>query len=195
MRVNEIFYSLQGEGRWAGTPAIFIRLAGCNLHCNFCDTNHQPFTEMADREIIAAIAEFPAHHVVITGGEPTLQLTCAFLKKLHTKGYFIQIETNGTTRLPYGAIHFVDWITCSPKTDDMPIIQRIDEVKVVYEEGYDVSSKLNIPLTYSGCRYLQPCDRHNAETNAANLRATIEYIKTHPQWKLSLQTQKILDVR
>lgn len=195
MRVNEIFYSLQGEGRWAGTPAIFIRLSGCNLKCDFCDTNHQPYAEMSDREIIDTIAQYKARHVVITGGEPTMQLTRAFLKKLHDIGYFVQIETNGTRRLPRDAERFIDWITCSPKTDNHPAIQRIDEIKVVYEEGQDVSLKLNIPLTFSNCRYLQPCDRHDPDLNAANLNATIEYIKTHPQWKLSLQTQKIIDVR
>ena len=74
MRVNEIFYSIQGEGRYTGTPAIFIRLAGCNLRCNFCDTEHQPYQDLTEEEIMRQIADFPADHVVITGGEPMLQM-------------------------------------------------------------------------------------------------------------------------
>lgn len=75
MRVNEIFYSIQGEGRYTGTPAIFIRLAGCNLRCNFCDTEHQPYQDLTEEEIMRQIADFPASHIVITGGEPMLQIT------------------------------------------------------------------------------------------------------------------------
>ena len=75
MRVNEIFYSIQGEGRYTGTPAIFIRLAGCNLRCDFCDTEHQPYQDLTEEEIMRQIADFPTSHVVITGGEPMLQIT------------------------------------------------------------------------------------------------------------------------
>ena len=70
MRINEIFYSIQGEGHFAGTPAVFVRFSGCNLACVFCDTKHQSFTEMTEDEIIAKVSQYPTHHVVITGGEP-----------------------------------------------------------------------------------------------------------------------------
>ena len=96
MRVNEIFYSIQGEGRYTGTPAVFIRLAGCNLRCDFCDTEHQPYQDLTEEEIMRQIADFPADHVVITGGEPMLQLTLSFINHLHSAGKFVQIETNGT---------------------------------------------------------------------------------------------------
>ena len=80
MKVNEIFYSLQGEGVFTGAAAIFVRLAGCNLHCDFCDTKHEDYTIFTEEEIVKAISDYPAKHVVITGGEPTLQLTTDCMK-------------------------------------------------------------------------------------------------------------------
>lgn len=193
MRVNEIFYSIQGEGRFTGTPAIFIRLAGCNLRCDFCDTEHQPYKDLTEAEIVRQIANFPASHVVITGGEPMLWLTLSLIDRLHRKGKFIQVETNGT--IPIKDILPIDWITCSPKFDFCPHaelkIQRIDELKVVYQ-GQDMSAYDSIEAKEY---YLQPCDFRDEARNAENLAATINYIKIHPKWKLSLQTQKILSVR
>lgn len=194
MKINEIFYSIQGEGRWAGTPAIFIRFSGCNLNCDFCDTKHQEYKEYSIDEIMQEIASYPSKYVVLTGGEPTLQITEEFLKTLRVNGKHIQIETNGINRLPYGLIHLIDWVTCSPKFGIIPKIQRIDELKVVYE-GQDVSKYNSLEIVYNTCRYLQPCDRHSPEINQENLNSVINFIKKNPQWKLSLQTQKILDVQ
>ncbi len=115
MRVNEIFYSLQGEGRFTGTAAIFIRLSGCNLRCSFCDPRHDDYTLYTENDIVAAIASYPARHVVITGGEPTLQLTRLLVDKLHEAGKFVQIETNGSIALEPDVVAAIDWITCSPK--------------------------------------------------------------------------------
>ena len=113
MRVNEIFYSIQGEGHYTGTPAVFVRLAGCNLNCWFCDTEFHSFTEMSEDEIVAEASQYPSRYMVITGGEPTLQLTASLTSKLHAIGFYIMLETNGTQPLPEGCA--VDWITCSPK--------------------------------------------------------------------------------
>lgn len=115
MRVNEIFYSLQGEGHFTGTPAIFVRLSGCNLNCDFCDTDHVSSSDMPEEEIVKRVNDFPAAHVVITGGEPTLQLTASLVDKLHDAGKFVQIETNGTRLLDPSLADKIDWITCSPK--------------------------------------------------------------------------------
>ena len=82
MRINEIFYSLQGEGAFTGTPSIFIRFSGCNLKCDFCDTIHQPYKEMTMKEIIEEIKKYPAKHIVLTGGEPTMQVTDEFLAQI-----------------------------------------------------------------------------------------------------------------
>lgn len=194
MRVNEIFYSLQGEGRWTGTPAIFIRLSGCNLKCDFCDTRHLDYKEYTIDEILREIARYaPCRHIVITGGEPGMQLTEDFVERLRSHGYFVAIETNGTYMLPFN----VDWVTCSPKFEfclHAEIkLDRIDELKVVYRgSGQDMSKYNDIEaIEY----YLQPCDVGNPSENRRIISESVEFIKKNPKWKLSLQTQKILGVR
>ena len=112
MRVNEIFYSLQGEGYYSGTPAVFVRLSGCNLRCPFCDTRHESGREMSEKEIVEAVGQYPARHVVVTGGEPALQLTESLVDALHAVGRYVAVETNGTHPLPDN----VDWVTLSPKS-------------------------------------------------------------------------------
>lgn len=190
MRVNEIFYSLQGEGYYTGTPAVFIRFSGCNLKCGFCDTEHADFIEMTENEIVEKVSGFPASHVVITGGEPTLQLTPALVEQLHGIGKYVQIETNGTNVIPeeWG----VDWITCSPKNAEVRL-KRIDELKVVYVDKSQDMSRYD----KFGARVLclQPCDTKNVELNSAILKGAIDYCLHHPAWRLSLQTHKIIDVR
>ena len=196
MKVNEIFYSLQGEGRFTGTPAVFVRLSGCNLKCDFCDTEHLLHDEMSEEDIVAAVAQYPCEHVVITGGEPTLQLTASLVCELQNLGKFVQIETNGTKEIGKDLYACIDWITCSPKYQPLKI-ERIDELKVVYEVGKDMTEAEEIAEYYDNIQdlYLQPCDTHDESKNAANIKATVEYIKQNPIWKLSLQTQKILNVR
>ena len=201
MKVNEIFYSLQGEGRYTGTAAVFVRLSGCNARCPFCDTNHQEGKQMTEREILQSISHYPARHIVITGGEPTMQLTPAFTEMLHKAGYYIQIETNGSLALPDGCD--IDWITCSPK--DMPIkIQRIDEVKVLFNiADSNNADRIKRYGDIKAQEYrLQPLDASMtmqgndlAEQNKRNLEATIQFILDNPKWKLSLQTHKIINVR
>ncbi len=188
-KVNEIFYSLQGEGRHAGTPAVFVRLSGCNMRCAFCDTQHQTGTQMTAEEIVAAIAEYPARTVIITGGEPTLQLDAELTDALHNAGYSIHLETNGTLPLQEGVT--VDWLTCSPKEGGDLQIQRIDELKVVFW-GQDLGAMQGIQAKE---RSLQPLDTGNADRNKEILQQTIDYILKNPVWKLSLQTHKILNVR
>lgn len=194
MRINEIFYSIQGEGRWSGTPAIFIRLSGCNLKCDFCDTKHQPYNEYTEEEIMREIAKHaPCKRIVITGGEPGLQLTQKFIDNLVDNGYYVAVETNGTRRLPFD----IQWVTCSPKFEFYPnavvCLDWIDELKVIYRgNGQDISKYDTIKATEY---YLQPCDTGNPTENKRIVAETIEFIKKNPKWKLSLQTQKILNVR
>lgn len=199
MKVNEIFYSLQGEGFNTGTPAIFVRLSGCNLDCPFCDTDHISGKEMTEGEIIEEVSRYKASLVVITGGEPALQLTESLVEMLHLLGKTVAVETNGTVELPKN----VDWITLSPKDAFLgekakPVLKYADELKVVFGEDMCkdarpcVSTYANINVNH---RFLQPCDTGDASKNAEIIQKTIDYCKEHPEWRLSLQTHKILNIR
>lgn len=202
MKVNEIFYSLQGEGHYTGTPAVFVRLSGCNLRCWFCDTDFQQGREMSEAEVVAEVLRYPTRYVVITGGEPTLQLTASLVDSLHHEGRYVMLETNGTHPLPAGCD--VDWITCSPKLAEAgegqmrqihPIrLARIDELKVVFEDSPTQPMAAYTEIAASEYR-LQPCDVSDPVRRQEILSATLDYILSHPQWKLSLQTHKILNVR
>ncbi|MBR5069224.1 MAG: radical SAM protein [Bacteroidales bacterium] len=201
MKINEIFYSLQGEGHYTGTPAVFVRFAGCNLRCWFCDTNFETGLEMSEDEIVSKVLKYPTRYVVITGGEPTLQLSASLCDKLHAHGRYLMMETNGTRPLPEGCL--VDWITCSPKLSNIvkekrelvPLsIGHIDELKVVFEDSESQDIALYEEIPASEYR-LQPCDMQDPQRNQEIIDKTINYILQHPQWKLSLQTHKILGVR
>ena len=195
-RVNEIFYSLQGEGFWTGTPMVFLRFSGCNLKCPFCDTDHSGFREMDAAEIVDAVirAGGDCHRVCVTGGEPSLQLDSVLVEALHGAGFRIHVETNGTRSLPEG----VDWVTLSPKSDvkDLKgdgtvVLKRADEVKVVYEDGVE-EKWAAYPADW---HFLQPCDTGNEAKNKAVMAETIDHIKRHPCWRLSLQTHKLMNIR
>lgn len=179
-KVNEIFYSLQGEGFYTGTPAVFLRLSGCNRNCPFCDTDFGDFIEMTASAIAAACAAFPSRHLVATGGEPLLQLDSDLLRALKAHGFYVQVETNGSLPIPPE----VDWVTCSPK--DAPwAVNRVDELKVVFQ-GNDVEY---LPAMFGTPHlFLQPC-------SGENIPETVSYIMAHPRWRLSLQTHKILNIR
>lgn len=178
-KINEIFYSLQGEGFHTGTPALFIRFSGCNLKCSFCDTKHEEGEWMSDEDIVAKAKECPAKMVVLTGGEPSLWIDEAFVEKLHQAGKYVCIETNGTHPIPDS----LDWITCSPKGTPV-VLTRIDEVKVVYTGDEDVEPYLTLPAQV---HFLQPC-------SCKNTQEVVAYIQEHPQWRLSLQTHKWIGI-
>lgn len=178
-KINEIFYSLQGEGFHTGTPALFIRFSGCNLKCSFCDTKHEEGEWMSDEDIVAKAKECPAKMVVLTGGEPSLWIDEAFVETLHQAGKYVCIETNGTHPIPDS----LDWITCSPKGAPV-VLTRIDEVKVVYTGDEDVEPYLTLPAQV---HFLQPC-------SCKNTQEVVAYIQEHPQWRLSLQTHKWIGI-
>lgn len=189
-----MFYSVQGEGFHTGTPAVFVRLAGCNLKCPFCDTKHQQGKEMAEEEIVDFASQYPARLVVITGGEPALQLTASLVDKLQKSGKFVAVETNGTHILPNN----IDWITVSPKETYVGkagkvVIKGADEVKVVF----DAKTKIEDPTfgIQANHYYAQPCDTGFIATNQENIDFCINFVKNNPSWKISLQTQKILNVQ
>ena len=179
-KINEIFYSLQGEGYHTGTPAVFVRFSGCNLKCSFCDTQHEEGTLMTDDEIIAEVSKYPAATVILTGGEPSHWIDDALVHRLHEAGQYVCIETNGTRPLPAS----IDWVTCSPKQGARLAITRMDEVKVVYE-GQDISIYERLSAEHF---FLQPCSCYNTAL-------TVDCVMRHPKWRLSLQTHKLIDIR
>ena len=214
-RVNNIFYSLQGEGRNTGRAAVFVRFAGCNLRCPFCDTEFDTYTEMTAEEIIAKAASLhPSSStlpsfIVLTGGEPTLQVDEAFVDLLHNAGYEVAMESNGTRPAPQN----LDWLTVSPKArgerQEVRGERMPDELKIVFDEHTDPDeflthlsslhkslSSLLSPLSspHSPLLYLQPCDTGDAQRNEAIIQACVDYIKQHPQWRLSLQTHKLIGI-
>ena len=194
-KVNEIFHSLQGEGYNTGTASVFIRLSGCNLHCAFCDTRHEEGTMMSLPEIVEQVMRYPkAPLIVLTGGEPSLWIDEDFVTGLkQMTGKRIAIETNGTRPLPHG----IDWVTLSPKTGigdsgDLPVVlTHCDELKVVYL-GQDLSQYDNITADH---RYLQPCWVSNESDRKRNMLATVQAVLDHPDWRLSLQTHRILGIQ
>ena len=193
MIINEIFYSLQGEGFFTGTPSLFIRFSGCNLKCNFCDTTHQTGTAMSEEQIAEKAAQCPAKHVVITGGEPSLQLTERLVELLHNAGKFVAVETNGTHPLPPN----VDWITLSPKSPYVHtakaevVLKRCNELKVVFT-GTPLPDFSSIKADH---HFLQPCETTDLAENKRILQSTIAYCLNKPTWRLSLQTHKLIGVR
>lgn len=194
-KINEIFFSLQGEGFHTGTPAVFVRYSGCNLRCAFCDTQHQEGKPMSLQAIIEEINHYPlASLVVLTGGEPSLFIDEAFVEALKLQtGKRIAIETNGTRPLPKN----LDWVTFSPKTgfeggDQEPcVLRECDELKVVYL-GQDLSKYDGIQAAH---RFLQPCFSEDEAERQVNMKACVEAVLQHPGWRLSLQTHRILNIR
>jgi 7-carboxy-7-deazaguanine synthase len=206
--VKEIFYTLQGEGARAGRAAVFLRFSGCNLWsglerdraeavCKFCDTDfigtNADGGKFADAAALAraVFAHWPQSargkpYVVCTGGEPLLQLDAPAIAALHDMGFEIGVETNGTLLPPSG----IDWICVSPKADAPQKLMRGDELKLVYPQaGAD-------PERFAGQDFrnffLQPMD--NADRHA-NTEAATRYCLDHPQWRLSLQTHKLIGIR
>ncbi len=181
-RINEIFYSLQGEGFYTGTPAVFVRFSGCNRTCDFCDTDHFSGVAMTADEILEKVLCYPARHIVLTGGEPTLSLDDTLVTRLKNEGCYLQIETNGTNPVPSG----VDWVTCSPKEGPWNI-DRIDELKVVYQNDPETPARL-ADIFGTDRLFLQPC-------SGMNIPETVEYILANPKWRLSLQTHKLISIQ
>ena len=185
LKVNDIFYSLQGEGVNTGMAVVFVRLAGCNRRCNFCDTDFDAFREMSVDEVIAearsVAGDSNCRRLILTGGEPAMQIDKSLIDALHKQGYKVAIETNGSLPLPGG----IDWITVSPKGET--VLTECDELKCVFIDATTVSDHGIEARHYC----LQPCDVGDEESNKRITAACIDYIKKHPKWRLSLQMHKI----
>ncbi len=208
--VKECFYTLQGEGLNAGRPAVFCRFSGCNLWtgreadrptavCTFCDTDFVGVGpdggKFATAEALAIFVKsrWPANapvdvrpFVVCTGGEPLLQLDEAAVAALHEAGFEVAVETNGTQPAPAG----LDWICVSPKASAPVVLTSGDELKLVYPQP------LAMPERFAGWDFthflLQPMDGPDQARHSA---AALAYCLAHPQWRLSVQTHKVLGIR
>lgn len=205
--VKEIFLTLQGEGAHAGRAAVFCRFSGCNLWtgreedragavCTFCDTDfvgmdgtlggrYATADDLADT-VAAQWTGTGSRYVVLTGGEPLLQVDDALVAALHARGFTIAIETNGTVDPPDG----IDWICVSPKAGANLRIRKGHELKLVYPQDE------NRPEDFAALAFerfsLQPLDGPDIAENTAR---AIEYCLRHPQWRLSVQTHKTLGIR
>ncbi|MBK6781956.1 MAG: 7-carboxy-7-deazaguanine synthase [Gemmatimonadetes bacterium] len=206
--VKEIYYTLQGEGAQTGRAAVFCRFAGCNLWtgreqdrvaavCQFCDTDFvgtdgpgggkfSTAHQLAD----AVAAEWPSGaggrpYVVCTGGEPLLQLDAPLVDALHSKGFEVAVETNGTQHAPPG----VDWICVSPKGSAALTLWRGNELKLVFPQSEVEAAPSAFEHLEFEHFFLQPMDGPSASINTA---AAITYCRQHPRWRLSLQTHKIV---
>lgn len=197
-KINEIFYSLQGEGAHTGCPSVFVRFSGCNKRCFFCDTEHQSGVEMTDEQIIDEVNRYPARWIVLTGGEPSLWIDSEFICRLkRDTDKMIAIETNGSLPIPAE----IDWITVSPKSgmagagDYDLLVARADELKVV-DVGQSLEDYFNLECVTPQTRmFLQPCFTDNEEECRKNIERTISKVLEDPRWTLSLQTHRFLGIR
>ncbi len=207
--VKELFYTLQGEGANAGRPAVFCRFAGCNLWsgreadraeavCGFCDTEFVGTDGPGGGRFAtpaslagAVQAAWPAEDsaarplVVCTGGEPLLQLDVPLIDALHSAGFEVAVESNGTLAPPPG----IDWLCVSPKAEAPLVVASGDELKLVYpQQGAEPARYERLAFQHF---FLQPMDGPERE---ANTRAALAYCLAHPRWRLSLQTHKLLGI-
>jgi len=207
--VKEIFYTLQGEGVNSGRPAVFCRFAGCNLWsglerdrntaiCRFCDTDFVWSESAEGGKFISPgdLAQMVADKwpnktegkplVVCTGGEPLLQLDSNLICEFHDRGFEVAVETNGTLEVPNG----VDWICVSPKANAKLALKGGDEIKLVFpQEGAPPEIYENLAFRNF---FLQPMDGLERDNNT---QLAIEYCKSHPKWRLSIQVHKIIGIR
>lgn len=190
LTVNEIFYSLQGEGGRSGEASIFIRLTKCNLACTFCDTDFATGDEMSVEDILSHIAQYPCRWIIWTGGEPTIQLRNEYLSVFRDKGYKQAIETNGTRPVP----SLIDYITCSPKQDYekiKKILPRVNEIRIPIKKGDCVPDISVFPEADN--YFLSPIFDGN-NINQDNVDYCVAAIKQNADWKLSLQIHKLIHI-
>ncbi|UYV20488.1 7-carboxy-7-deazaguanine synthase [Halomonas qaidamensis] len=207
--VKEAFYTLQGEGAQAGRASVFCRFSGCNLwsgreidrasaKCSFCDTdfigtdgvNGGRFSTPSAlaqhiEDLWPAEAKHATPYVVFTGGEPLLQLDSLLIATLHSVGFEVAVETNGTVLPPPG----IDWLCVSPKGKNPLVVTRGDELKLVFPQTTAPPTQFaNLDFKHF---FLQPMDHGVPEKNLETVQATTAYCMANPQWRLSLQTHKI----
>lgn len=192
LNVNEIFYSLQGEGGRQGEASIFIRLTGCNLRCGFCDTDFVNGVNMKIECIVAFIRQFPCNWIVWTGGEPTLQLTEGILFFFKKQGFRQAIESNGYNKLSV----LLDYTVVSPKGNTAytkRVNTQVNEIRLSVEKGTFIPEIKSLPI--AEYYFLSPLFTRDVVTTKANINYCVERIKLCPQWRLSLQIHKLIGIK
>jgi 7-carboxy-7-deazaguanine synthase len=193
--VMEHFYTLQGEGKYTGTSAYFIRLGGCDVGCVWCDVKESwdadIHPKMSAEELKNMAAQYPGDLVVITGGEPAMYDLTVLIDALHSIGKYVAIETSGTSQLTGN----VDWYTFSPKKFKAPVEEaymKASELKIVIFHKSDLAwaEDHSLKVNKDCVLYLQP----EWSKREQLLPTIIEYVKNHPKWKISLQTHKYLEI-
>ncbi|MCK5131842.1 MAG: 7-carboxy-7-deazaguanine synthase [Candidatus Sabulitectum sp.] len=195
-RIKEMLLTLQGEGAMTGTAVVLLRFEGCNLNCDFCDTDFtgtdgegggifNTASELAEAVQSKWLSDTNTPNVLCTGGEPLMQLDRELIKEFHAKGFRILVETNGTVK----AQKHIDWICVSPKTNEIPVQRSGDEIKIVWpQEKTDPGKFEKLEFNYF---WIQPkFDRNYKE----NLKASIEYCLANPRWRLSIQTHRVMGI-
>jgi len=192
-RVNEIFKSLQGEGFNQGKEVVFLRLAGCNLSCVWCDTNYHPFTEYATEEIVAEIDQHKCKSVLLTGGEPSAQPLTEILQALKSRGYWIAIETNGTISLDrYKGL--IDYITVSPKKHINQY--KANELRVV-NDNRNPEELLELERTIEAENYYISPLEINGQMNIKESMLLLDGVNQRSKnpWRISLQLHKLIGIK
>jgi 7-carboxy-7-deazaguanine synthase len=193
--IMEHFYTLQGEGKYTGTSAYFIRLGGCDVGCVWCDVKESwdadTHPKMSVEELKHLVSQYPGKLVVITGGEPAMYDLTPLIEAMHSIDKFVTIETSGTYKLTGN----VDWYTFSPKKFKAPVdeaYKKASELKIVIFHKSDLTwaEDHSLKVTDECILYLQP----EWSKREQLLPTIIEYVKNHPKWKISLQTHKYLEI-
>ena len=217
--INEVFFSLQGEGEFVGDPMFFVRFAGCNLNCEFCDTDHSEkasFTELALVEELNAAylagsrmaRRYPPKVVCLTGGEPLLSVDGNLVRTLHLGGWLLHLETNGTMPIP--KVGLFRAVTVSPKSSMNGLPHEKELAEVVSQFLFSTIHSFCLKIVYDPQNKQLPrtiqswgslCWRHRflqplyLPDGSSNVDEVVEYIKNHPRWRLSLQTHKMIGIR
>ena len=193
--IVEIFHSVQGEGAKSGIPHVFVRFGKCNLACEWCDTDFNTYEKMTVEVIVERVLAFKCNNVIYTGGEPLLNDLWPLSRELKKHDIHLSCESNGTVKIPEGLL---DWVCISPKDQEYPnvsIKQRTgDELKCVYV-GQDLGMYEELKQGFDYL-FLQPCyiETESVEWNGKNFAMTESVVKNNPEWRLSLQTHKWMQI-